>query len=146
MYDFKTSEVRVKGEVVRIVVVNQAQRLLLVKSSDRKDVWELPGGKVEKGELPFNAAIRELSEETGLIATMSTLRYVGSFSRSIPHDPNSVWRHYLYTITVTEPTICIDNDEIIDYKWITRHEIPAESLEFTSHFFLSRIKPPSNRQ
>ncbi len=146
MYNENATNIRVKGEVVRIIVVNELRKLLLVKSSDRYDLWELPGGKVEDGEAPLAAAIRELFEETGLVATPTTLRQVGSFTRSIPHDPNIVWKHYLYTIMVTNPSILIDQDEIIDFRWITRFEIPAQTLEFTSNHFLSRIIPPRNRQ
>ena len=37
--------------------------LLLVKN--RKRGWEAPGGKIEAGEIPEQAALREFMEETG---------------------------------------------------------------------------------
>jgi len=38
-------------------------QLLLVKN--RKRGWEAPGGKIEEGETPKEAALREFKEETG---------------------------------------------------------------------------------
>jgi 8-oxo-dGTP pyrophosphatase MutT (NUDIX family) len=40
-------------------------KVLLVKPSYR-DTWEIPGGGLEHGEYPFQAAAREVKEETGL--------------------------------------------------------------------------------
>jgi 8-oxo-dGTP diphosphatase len=40
-------------------------RVLLVRTIDRADTWELPGGLVEEGEPPHLAAERETLEETG---------------------------------------------------------------------------------
>lgn len=40
-------------------------KVLFVKPSYR-DTWEIPGGGLEHGEYPFQAAAREVKEETGL--------------------------------------------------------------------------------
>src|SRR5580698_9323232 len=40
-------------------------KVLLVKPSYR-DTWQFPGGGLEHGEYPFQAAAREVSEEIGL--------------------------------------------------------------------------------
>jgi 8-oxo-dGTP diphosphatase len=48
-----------------IVFSQDRQHVLLIKRRD-VPVWVLPGGGIEKGETPEDAAIREVEEETGL--------------------------------------------------------------------------------
>ena len=40
---------------------------IMVKNKSRG--WELPGGHISRGELPEEAALRELYEETGILGT-----------------------------------------------------------------------------
>ncbi len=57
------------------VIVEYNNQLLLIRNSYGHKRWTFPGGKIEKGEKPIEAARREVLEETGL--DLSDLRYVG---------------------------------------------------------------------
>lgn len=57
--------------IVRAVLINDGDILVLQNSpqQNNKDIigqWELPGGRVEDGEIPETAVEREVEEETGL--------------------------------------------------------------------------------
>ncbi len=53
--------------VAGCVVFDQQHRILLVRRNTTEDFrWEIPGGKVEPGESPSDAAVREMHEELGL--------------------------------------------------------------------------------
>ncbi len=61
-----------------LVVATHQDELLLIRRSDRKKLWpglvNPPGGHIEIGENPLQAAHRELREETGLTASDMRLR------------------------------------------------------------------------
>ncbi|MBN8204062.1 NUDIX hydrolase [Bacillus sp. NTK034] len=48
----------------RVLIKGGDHHILTVQ--DRGDLWNLPGGKQELGETPFECAIREVKEEIGL--------------------------------------------------------------------------------
>jgi ADP-ribose pyrophosphatase YjhB (NUDIX family) len=66
------------------VCFDEADRILLARcvSPDGQSTWMLPGGKVEHTEDPFDAVIREVTEETGYEALVE--RLLGVDSRTIP--------------------------------------------------------------
>jgi len=51
-------------------MVKQGDKFLLVRRSPENKffpgIWEQPGGRVEEGETPEQAAVREIKEEAGL--------------------------------------------------------------------------------
>jgi ADP-ribose pyrophosphatase YjhB (NUDIX family) len=53
--------------VFALIIARAPQGVVLVLNSERK-VWELPGGFIDAGEAPRQAAIRELAEEAGCVA------------------------------------------------------------------------------
>ena len=54
---------------------DEADRILLVKPT-YKDGWDIPGGYVEPGESPKQAAVREVEEELGLTQPIGRLLVV----------------------------------------------------------------------
>jgi ADP-ribose pyrophosphatase YjhB (NUDIX family) len=69
-------------------------RVLLVRASPRDDApgsWGLPGGGIEHGEAPRDAAVREYQEETGLAIELAGLR--GVLSDVVPLPARGLVMH-----------------------------------------------------
>jgi 8-oxo-dGTP diphosphatase len=54
------------------IILDDARRVLICHRRDI-DAWNLPGGRVEDGEAPWDAAIRETREEVGLEVEVARL-------------------------------------------------------------------------
>jgi 8-oxo-dGTP diphosphatase len=62
--------------VAACALIDADARVLIAKRPARKamaGLWEFPGGKVESGERPEEALIRELREELGIVVTEACL-------------------------------------------------------------------------
>lgn len=75
----------------------------------QRQLWELPAGKLEKGEEPFAAAKRELEEECGLTADKYT--YLGEFLPTVGYDTEVI---YTWVATGLHQThMHLDADEFL---------------------------------
>src|SRR4051812_38076935 len=64
--------------IAAYAVLRDAEGGLLLVQGSRWNTWWLPGGGVEHGEHPEDAARREVMEETGLAVRLAGLREVRS--------------------------------------------------------------------
>lgn len=75
---------KIYGLTVRGIIKNNDGEVLIVKRHPKSrtdpEMWELPGGKVEKGEHFVDALVREIKEETNLDVD------VGDFAEAIQND------------------------------------------------------------
>ena len=93
-----------------------------------EEIWELPAGKLEAGEDPFEAAKRELSEECGLTADKYTS--LGEFYPTVGYDTEII---YTWVATgLHETRMHLDADEFLTpdrvplaqaYEMVMRGEI-----------------------
>jgi len=61
-----------------------AHRFLLVQASRNPNHWVLPKGHIDPGETAEQAAVREVREETGVVAEI--VSELGVDSYSLPHE------------------------------------------------------------
>lgn len=107
------------------VLVRRGERLLVLRRATGGylgDQWDLPGGKSEPGEEPADAALRELHEETGLMATLGA--EVAHWSN--PDTKGGDFRYHIVTFEAVELDDAADvalTREHSDHLWATREEL-----------------------
>ncbi len=114
-------------QIVVGALIRHNGRVLIVRRSKNESFlagyYELPGGKREPLETLENCVIREVSEETGLIVTISkifsTFDYVRENEKAIK---DSTQINFVVDTVDTDPIIQL-SEEHDDYKWIDSSEI-----------------------
>lgn len=102
------------------VIFDNKNRVLLSHRRDL-DIWNLPGGRLENGELPPEAAVRETREETGL--KIKIKRLVGVYGK--PHRDELI---FVFTAIVIggkiRATPEADESRYFKLKKIPKNTIP----------------------
>jgi ADP-ribose pyrophosphatase YjhB (NUDIX family) len=101
------------------IILDEQGRVLLCHRRD-KDAWILPGGGVERGELPTEAVIREVQEETGLEVTIE--RLLGVYGKI--EKPEELVFSFLCQVIGGELAL---TDESDDTRYFELESIPANT-------------------
>ncbi len=93
--------------------------------------WEFPGGKVEPGETPDDAIVREIEEELGC-----TIEVTGWLEEGVPLNDSLVLRVALARIVAGEPSPTehdqlrwLSLDELGDVDWLDADRPFLDELE-----------------
>lgn len=77
-------------------------------------LWEFPGGKVEAGEAPETALVRELAEELGIAVRLGA-ELPAETPDGWPLNGRASMRVWFAEVTSGEPTPLEDHDEL---RWV----------------------------
>lgn len=72
--------------IAAAVLLNERQQLLLVRKRGTSAFMQ-PGGKIDRGEQPLDALIRELQEELGLVIDPRDAASLGNYQAPAANKP-----------------------------------------------------------
>lgn len=113
-----------------IILRNEAGAVLWVKRDDL-NMWNLPGGGADGMEAPWETAVREAKEETGLDVVLDDLSGVYLKSEDPDGQPHMV---FAFTGTVTGGQLT-KNEEAASFDYF----LPGEEPENSFHWHLERV-------
>ncbi len=106
---------------VRTLVIDESNRVLLVKHTYMPN-WHFPGGGVLPSEPARVAAIRELREETGVIAE-GEIQLLGIYFHKVYHVNDYV---VLYRVPYFKETSIEPSPEIAEVRWFSLSQLPED--------------------
>jgi len=120
--------------IALIAAFNSNHELLLLKRPDDVHcggLWSLPGGKVENNEMPLQAAVRELKEETHLKGTK--WRHLGKSSHSYIEKT----LHFLLFVC-----FCPDISNLVaesEAEWVKLDQLDSYPMPEANQAFISML-------
>ena len=123
-------------------------KVLIMERADKPGFWQSVTGSIEEGEQPYDAAIREVHEETGLIATDYKFE---DWQASNTYEIYPHWR-YRYAPGVTENVehlfglelpapvdVQLAPDEHVRFEWVDWREAATRVFSWTNIDALERL-------
>ena len=128
---------------VGIVVLNRNNKVFVAKRIDNpKNFWQMPQGGVNKDENYYEAALRELKEETSIISIKLIRIIEKKFTYILPdHLIGIIWKGkfkgqiqkwFVMRFIGNESEININtkHPEFLDWKWINLDDLPKIAVNF----------------
>ena len=133
---------------VGIVLLNKKNKVFVAKRIDNpKNFWQMPQGGVDGDENYYDAALRELEEETSIVSVEFVHEINKKLTYILPdHLIGIIWKGRFkgqtqkwfvmrFTGNETEINIKTKNPEFLDWKWIDLNEITEVVVDFKLHVY-----------
>ena len=128
---------------VGIVILNKENKIFVAKRIDNpKNFWQMPQGGVDKGEKFFEAALRELKEETSIENVTLLKEIEGYISYELPdYLLGIIWKGrykgqtqkwYVMRFNGNDDEININTKkpEFLEWKWINVKDLTNVVVHF----------------
>jgi len=103
---------------VKCVVVHDG-KWLMIRNSYGNAQWTFPGGAIDRGEQPADAAIREVREEVGI--SLGSVEPIGFYTSDREYKHDTV---HCFVANVLRPDHQIDMVEVIESAWFSPDALP----------------------
>ena len=135
---------------VGIVLLNKENKIFVAKRIDNpKNFWQMPQGGVDGDENYYEAALRELKEETSIASVEFILEIDEKLTYILPdHLIGIIWKGRFKGQTQkwfvmrfigneSEINIKTKNPEFLDWKWIDLEDLPKIAVNFKLNVYKS---------
>ncbi len=124
---------------IRAVLFRGTDEILLVQEKMDANRWSLPGGWADVGHTPFEVAVKEVREETGL--ETEAVRLLALFDKKQhPHPPQPWYVYKAFVLCrVVGGTIQENTVETAGVRWVHRAELAQLELS-TDRITLSQLE------
>lgn len=131
-----------------VLIYTADLKVLLIERADKPGFWQSVTGSLEMAELPYQAAIREVKEETGLDAFQFDLQ---DWNASNVYEIYPHWRHryapnvsqnkeHLFGLKLPKiMPVTLAPDEHINYEWVDWREAAKRVFSWTNVDALKRL-------
>ena len=128
---------------VGIVLLNNKNKIFVAKRIDNpKNFWQMPQGGLDKGENYYQAALRELKEETSIVNVELIKEIDKKLTYILPdHLIGIIWKGKFkgqiqkwfvmrFVGNDSEINISTKKPEFLDWKWIDLEDLPKIAVNF----------------
>jgi len=133
---------------VGIVLLNNDKKVFVGKRIDNpSSFWQMPQGGVNKNESFFDAAKRELKEETGIksVRLIKEIDYwltynlpknlLGKIWKGKYRGQKQKWFIMKFIGNNEEINVKTENPEFLEWKWIQPSELPTVAVDFKVNIY-----------